>query len=64
MVEKVRMEKDCVITGGGAKDIGMVKSVEENTGCSLLVPPEPHLTAALGAALIVWDRVQEKKASG
>lgn len=59
MVERVRMEKDCVITGGGAKDIGLVKSVEENTACKLLVPPEPQITAALGAALIAWDRVKQ-----
>jgi len=59
LVDRARKENDCVITGGGAKDIGLVKNVEENIACHLLVPQEPQITAALGAAIIAWDRVQK-----
>lgn len=60
LVERARTEGDCAITGGGAKDIGLVKAVEEKIACRLLVPEEPQITAALGAALRAWDRTREK----
>ena len=60
LVERARTDGDCSITGGGAKDIGLVKAVEEKIACRLLVPEEPQITAALGAALIAWDRAREK----
>jgi len=49
--ERVGIEKDLALVGGGAKDIGLVKAIEEITGRNLIIPPEPHLTAALGAAI-------------
>jgi len=55
MVRNLGIEKEVVITGGGAKDIGLVKAVEEKVGFPVLVPPEPLLTGALGAALMGKD---------
>jgi len=52
MAERLKVEKDVVITGGGAKSIGLVKAFEEKMGFPLLVPPEPLLTGAIGAALL------------
>ena len=52
MVKGLRIEKDVVVTGGGAKNIGLVKAIEERLGQSVLVPPEPLLTGASGAALL------------
>jgi predicted CoA-substrate-specific enzyme activase len=43
---------DCAVTGGGAKDIGLVRTLEPVLGVRLLVPEEPWITAALGAALL------------
>jgi predicted CoA-substrate-specific enzyme activase len=63
LVERARTDGDCAMTGGGAKDIGLVKAVEEKIACHLLVPEEPQITAALGAALIAWDRALEKAKS-
>jgi len=57
MVERVGIEPDCAVVGGGAKDIGLVKSIEEGLGLSLLVPEEPQIVAALGAALIAGEKV-------
>ena len=57
LVDRVGLKRDCVITGGGAKDIGLVKSLEEKLGFDLLVPEEPQITAALGAALIAWEKL-------
>ncbi len=52
MVKKLKVEKDVAVTGGGAKNIGLVKALENKFGFSLLVPPEPLITGALGAALV------------
>jgi (R)-2-hydroxyacyl-CoA dehydratese activating ATPase len=52
MAERLKVEKDVVITGGGAKSIGLVRAFEEKMGLTLLVPPEPLLTGAIGAALL------------
>jgi (R)-2-hydroxyacyl-CoA dehydratese activating ATPase len=55
MVGKIKIEKDVVITGGGAKNIGLVKALEQKIGFSVVVPPEPLITGALGAALIAGE---------
>jgi (R)-2-hydroxyacyl-CoA dehydratese activating ATPase len=52
MVNKLRIEQDVAITGGGAKNIGLVRALEKRFGCVVLVPEEPLITGALGAALI------------
>jgi predicted CoA-substrate-specific enzyme activase len=44
--------QDCAVTGGGAKDIGLVRTLESELGAKLLVPEEPWITGALGAALL------------
>ena len=49
------MEKDCVISGGSALDIGLTKSMEEKLGIKLLVPPQPQIVTALGAAIIAEE---------
>lgn len=55
MVRNLGIEKDVVVTGGGAKNIGLVKAIEDKVGFPVLVPQEPLLTGALGAALLGRD---------
>ena len=52
MVRKLRIEPDIILTGGVAKNIGVVKAMEENLGQRVLIPKEPLLTGAIGAALL------------
>jgi predicted CoA-substrate-specific enzyme activase len=56
MVGKIKIEKDVAITGGGAKNIGLVKALEQKIGFPVVVPPEPLITGALGAALIAGEK--------
>lgn len=56
MVDRVGLEPDCAVVGGGAKDIGLVKSIEKSLGCKLLLPEEPQIIAALGAALLAEEK--------
>jgi len=59
MLDRIRLQPDCAITGGGANDIGLVKALEEKIALKLMVPEEPLITAALRAALIARDAVVE-----
>jgi len=52
MAERLRIEPDVVLTGGVAKNIGVVKAMEEHVGSPILVPEEPLLTGAIGAAIL------------
>ena len=52
LMQKLKVEKDIVITGGGAKNIALVKTLENKVGCPVFIPPEPFLTGAIGAALL------------
>jgi (R)-2-hydroxyacyl-CoA dehydratese activating ATPase len=52
LVVRLGLTEDCVMVGGGAKDIGLVKMLEIDLGVPLLVPEYPQITAAYGAALL------------
>jgi predicted CoA-substrate-specific enzyme activase len=64
MVKRVKIEREVVITGGGAKNIGLVKALEAKLGFPALVPDEPLLTGAIGAALLGSDIVKKAAESG
>ncbi len=52
MANRLRVEEAVVVTGGGAKNKGLLKVLSEQLGHEILVPEEPLLTGALGAALL------------
>jgi len=52
LVKKIKLEPPCAICGGGALNIGLVKTVEQEMNIKLLVPPQPQIVTALGAAVI------------
>jgi predicted CoA-substrate-specific enzyme activase len=64
LVSKLKIKPDVAITGGGAKNIGLVKALEIKFGVPVLVPPEPLITGALGAALIGKETCENAARSG
>jgi predicted CoA-substrate-specific enzyme activase len=63
LVARVGLEEPCVISGGGGLDIGLIRSIEEELGIQLLVPPEPQFITALGAAVLAkktWENHRSK----
>jgi predicted CoA-substrate-specific enzyme activase len=52
MVERLKTGPDVSFTGGVARNIGVVKALEERLGCKVLIPEEPLLSGAIGAALL------------
>ena len=51
----VPLKEDFAFTGGGAKNEGIVRMLQEKIGHRLLIPDEPQTTGALGAAIIGLD---------
>jgi len=64
MARRLKIEREVALTGGGAKNIGLVKALEVKLGYPVLVPPEPLLTGAIGAALLGKDIVKKAAESG
>ena len=56
MVQRIKIETDCVMTGGAALDSGLVSMMEKEIGQRVLVPDQPMITGAIGAALIVYEK--------
>ena len=44
-----------MMTGGVARNRGVVKALEERLGAPLWIAPDPDLCGALGAALFALD---------
>jgi (R)-2-hydroxyacyl-CoA dehydratese activating ATPase len=55
LARQLKVEPPVVFTGGVAKNAGMVKAMETVLGMPILVPQEPLITGALGAAILARD---------
>ena len=56
LARQLKVEPPVVFTGGVAKNAGMVKAMETVLGMPVLVPEEPLITGALGAAILARDQ--------
>lgn len=56
MVRKIKIEEAVAITGGGAKNSGLCRSLQQRLQLPVFIPPEPLITGALGAALIAGEK--------
>jgi predicted CoA-substrate-specific enzyme activase len=65
LLSRVGMEEDFVMTGGVAKNLGVVKMIENKLGKPFNILPEPEIVGALGAALFARGKwvLQEPKFS-
>ncbi len=61
MVNRLRVEDTVVVTGGGAKNKGLLKALSERLGRPLRVPEDPFITGAIGAALIGKEIVERAR---
>ncbi len=53
---QVDYKEPIVFSGGVAKNVGVVKAVEEVLGKKVITPDEPQITAALGAAIFAHEQ--------
>jgi len=61
LLKRVSIENDFTITGGIAKNIGMVEKIKKKVGLEPLLAPDPQIIGALGAALFAQERAQTQK---
>ena len=55
LMKRVGLEKGYMMTGGVAKNPGVVKVLEEQLGDKLYIYEEPEIVGAIGAALYAFD---------
>jgi len=57
MVQRVGMQFEVVMSGGVSRNIGVVRAMEAKLGKRVLVPEDPRIVGALGAALVARQGV-------
>ena len=56
MAGKIGLRNDIIFTGGVAKNLGVLQALQHETGKkNIIVPPDPQITGALGAAIIAME---------
>ncbi len=58
LLKRISLIKDLAITGGVAKNPGVVAKIREKTGLEPLLPPDPQMIGAVGAALFAREKLQ------
>jgi predicted CoA-substrate-specific enzyme activase len=62
LVNRIGLREDLTITGGVAKNVGVVAAIEEKLKLKIKkVPIDPQIIGALGAALFAKDEVMKKE---
>ncbi|MBI1987947.1 MAG: 2-hydroxyglutaryl-CoA dehydratase [Nitrospinae bacterium] len=56
LLKRVGIEPEFAISGGIAKNVGVVRKLEERLGLKAHIAPEPQIMGALGAALFAAER--------
>ena len=56
LLSSVEIEKDVACIGGVAKNIGMIEAIKNLAQVDILVPEEPEIVVALGAALVAMKK--------
>jgi len=62
LLRRVGIEDEITFTGGVAKNVGMIKALEESMGRHMNVGEESHYMGALGAALFALDHILASRA--
>jgi predicted CoA-substrate-specific enzyme activase len=52
LVKKLKLEEPCAVCGGGALNIALVNTIEGELNTTILIPSNPQIITALGAAII------------
>ena len=57
LLKRVGLEKEFMMTGGVAKNLGVVKAVDDKIGSKLYICEEPKIVGATGAALYTLEKL-------
>ncbi|MGA7381974.1 MAG: acyl-CoA dehydratase activase, partial [Terriglobales bacterium] len=59
LARRVPIEPDITMTGGVARNIGMVRALEEVLGTKMQVSPDAHFMGAIGAAVFALEKMDQ-----
>ncbi|MCD7792095.1 MAG: acyl-CoA dehydratase activase [Oscillospiraceae bacterium] len=61
LARRAGVHEPVLMTGGVARNGGVVRALERELGVSIGVPPAPQLCGALGAAIYGWNKLNKNK---
>jgi predicted CoA-substrate-specific enzyme activase len=64
LARRLNIEPEITMTGGVARNIGMVRALEEVVGQKMLVSPDAQFMGAVGAALFALEKLDQSFESG
>ncbi len=59
LCKRIGVEEDVAVSGGVALNSGLVDILEKELGFKVLVPDEPQIVAALGAAIVAKEQLEK-----
>jgi activator of 2-hydroxyglutaryl-CoA dehydratase len=59
LIKRLGVEKDVAVVGGVARNRGLIAILEKELGFKVLVPENPEMTAALGAAVLAKESIDK-----
>jgi predicted CoA-substrate-specific enzyme activase len=64
LARRLNLEPEIAMTGGVARNVGMVRALEEVLGRKMLVSPDAQFIGAIGAALYALEKLDQSFESG
>jgi predicted CoA-substrate-specific enzyme activase len=55
------IEKEIALTGGVAQNSGMIRALEKELKCGIVIPADPQVAGALGAAIFAYEKWRNKE---
>jgi (R)-2-hydroxyacyl-CoA dehydratese activating ATPase len=59
LARRVSIEPEITMTGGVARNIGMVRALEEVLGTKMQISPDAHFMGAIGAAVFALEKMDK-----
>ena len=59
-LQRVGVQQDFVISGGIARNVGVVRRLEEQLGLAAHIPADPQIVGALGAAVLARELLEKQ----
>jgi len=59
LLKRLGIEKDVAVVGGVARNKGLIDILEKELGFKVLVPENPEMVAALGAAILAKENIEK-----
>jgi predicted CoA-substrate-specific enzyme activase len=59
LLKRLGIEKEVAVVGGVAKNKGLIDILEKELGFKVLVPENPEMVAALGAAILAKENIEK-----